>query len=93
LAVKSRAVSVATTATRLDSTTDQDDASSGQAVAVYNNGASTVYLGGSAVTTATGAPVAAGAWGPGFDLTISDQLYGIVASGTVEVRVIETGIV
>lgn len=91
MAVNSRAVSVATTATRLDATTDGDDSISGQAIAVYNNGASTVYCGGSSVTTSNGLPIAAGtAWS--FDLSIADQLYGIVASGTVEVRVIETGV-
>jgi hypothetical protein len=91
MAVNSRAVTVTDAATRLDASTDGDDSMAGQAIAVYNNGASTVYLGGSTVTTATGVPVAASSWGPGMELSISDQLYGIVASGTVEVRVLETG--
>lgn len=92
MAVKSRAVSVATTATRLDSTTDNDDEIRGQSVAVYNNGSATIYVGGSTVTTATGAPIAAGAWGPSFDLGSPEGLYGIVATGTVEARVLETGV-
>lgn len=92
MAVKSRAVSVGTTATRLDSTTDESDYVAGQSLAVYNNGAVTVYLGGSDVTTSNGAPVAAGAWGPSFDLEGQHPLYGIVASGTAEARVIETGV-
>lgn len=92
MAVKSRAVSVATTATQLDSTTDNDDGSPGESIAVYNNGAATIYIGGSSVTTATGSPVAAGTWGPTFDLGPGEPLYGIVASGTVEARVLETGV-
>lgn len=81
MAVISTAVSVATTATVLVS-------SAGQGVAVYNNGASTVYLGGSDVTTAIGYPLAAGAH-VGIDLERGESLYGIVASGTVECRVLK----
>lgn len=58
MAVKTRAVSVADTATRLD-TTDETDSVSGSSLAFYNNGASTIYVGGSDVSTANGAPVAA----------------------------------
>jgi hypothetical protein len=92
MAVKSRAVTVTTSATRLDTTTDQDDAMSGESFAVYNASAAVVYLGGSDVTTSNGVPVAATSWGPSFDLSISDQIYGIVAASTSEVRVIETGV-
>lgn len=92
MAVNSRAVTVTTDATRLDGTSDLDDSISGQGIAVFNNGEATVYLGGPSVTTSTGVPVTAGTWGPGFDLSVSDALYGIVASGTVEVRVIESGV-
>lgn len=92
MAVKSRAVSVATTATRLDLTTDNEDGVWSQSLTFYNNGAATVYVGGSDVTTANGAPVPAGTWSPGFDLNADEALYGIVASGTVEVRVIEVGV-
>lgn len=91
MAVSSRAVSVGTTATALD-TEGETDGIKGTSLAVYNNGASTVYIGGSGVTTANGAPVAAGSWGPSFDLNAQDRLYGIAASGTVEVRVIESGV-
>jgi hypothetical protein len=92
MAVKSRAVTVTTTATRLDGTTDQDDAMSGQSIAIYNGSAATVYIGGADVTTANGYPVAATSYGPGFDFSISDQLYGIVAAATSEVRVLESGV-
>lgn len=89
MAVKSTAVTVATTATRLDSS--ESDSVTGSAVAVYNNGAATVFIGGSGVTTTDGSPVAAGSWGPGMDLSDGEAVYGIVASGTVEVRVLEVG--
>jgi hypothetical protein len=92
MAVKSRAVTVTTTATRLDSTTDQDDGMSGSSLAIYNASAATVYVGGSDVTTSIGCPVAATSWGPGFDLGTGDALYGIVAASTSEVRVIEAGV-
>lgn len=92
MAVNSRAVTVTTAATRLDAITDGDDGMYGQSLAVYNSGAATVYLGGATVTTATGVPVPTATWGPSFDLSISDQLYGIVAASTNEVRVIESGV-
>lgn len=91
MAINVRAVSVATTATRLD-TAAETDTQPGSAVAVYNNGSATVYLGDSDVTTATGFPLAAGS-SMAFEFDVSkDALYGIVASGTVAVRVLETGI-
>jgi hypothetical protein len=96
VAIKSTAVTVATTATRLDTATETDSeghAIYGQSIAVYNNGAATIYLGGSDVTTSNGVPVTAGTWGPSFDIPTRDEaLYGRVASGTVEARVIEIGV-
>lgn len=84
------AVSVTTSATRLD--TGAANNPQGSAIGVYNNGASTVYLGGSGVTTATGFPLAAGT-SLSVDLKESgDVLYGIVVSGTVEVRTLEVGV-
>jgi hypothetical protein len=65
--------------------------------ALYNNGASTVYLafdGTSAATTAAGFPLAAGASliihnnGPNAYL---GPVYGIAASGTVDVRTQQAG--
>lgn len=89
MSVLSRAVSVTTTATRLDSTSDSKLAAS---VAFYNIGAQTVYVGGSGVTTASGVPVAASSWSPGFDVREDEGLYAIVAATTCEVRVIEAGL-
>ena len=90
MALDPRAVSVATTATRID-TSSETDLARGSSVAVYNNGAATVYLGDADVTTSIGYPLAAGAHFA-IDLDPAEALYGIVASGTVEVRVLEAGI-
>lgn len=88
---KSRAVTVTTTATRLD-TIDETDSVAGSAWSVYNNGSATIYIGGSDVTTANGTPVAAGEHYAADLGTVAEAVYGIVASGTVEVRVFETGV-
>lgn len=56
-------------------------------VTLYNNGASTVYLGKSTVTVATGFPLAAGRYLE--DIDTLDEWYGIVASGTGDVRYLE----
>lgn len=90
MATDVRAVSVATTATRLD-TSSETDLARGSSVAVYNNGSATIYVGDSDVTTATGFPLAAGA-SLSLDLDPAESLYGVVASGTVEARVLEAGL-
>lgn len=89
MALTSRTVSVGTTATRLDKVAD---AHLTGAVALYNAGAAIVYVGGSDVTTANGYPVGAGSYGPGVELAVDESLYGIVASGTCDVRVLEVGV-
>lgn len=98
------AVSVTTAATRLD-TANETGGHRGSSIAAYNNGSAIVYLGGSGVTTATGLPLAPGAYFstdlggtsdlPAETLAGSDDhegVYGIVASGTVEVRTFEVGL-
>jgi hypothetical protein len=57
------------------------------AVTLYNAGSATVYFGASGVTTSTGMPLPAGA-----SATISTQaaIYGIAASGTQTIGVMET---
>ena len=90
MATDARAVSVGTTATRLDTASETDNVR-GSSVAIYNNGASTVYVGPSDVATADGYPLAAGEH-LSVDVDDADGIYGIVASGTVEVRVLETGV-
>jgi len=88
MSVQSAAVTVATTATALAAV--DDDFSS---IEVANVGAATVYIGGSDVTTSNGFPVAAGAsWYPPQSLAGGERVYGIVASGTVEVRVLRFGV-
>lgn len=76
------AVSVATTQTLLAAANG-----SRRELRVANVGSATVYYGKTGVTTATGQPIA-----PGqtlFEDTYNGALYGIVASGTVAVRVME----
>ena len=90
MAVNSRAVSVGAAATRLD-TEGETDSLAGSAVAVHNNGSSTIFVGAAGVTTATGFPLAAGT-SMSCELYGNEAVYGIVASGTVEARVLEVGI-
>lgn len=79
-----RAVSVGTTATLLS------DADSGWIERLFTNvGSASVYIGNENVTTATGTPIAAG--GSFAEAIFSGRVYGIVASGTEEVRVMEVG--
>ena len=92
MAVKSRAVTVTTSATRLDSVDETDDTAT-SSLSLFNNGATTLYIGGADVSAANGVPVAAGSWGPGLNgLGLGEAVYGIAASGTLNVRVIETGV-
>lgn len=81
--VLSTAVSVGTSATALPAS-----ALSGRRVVfVYNNGSATIFLGSAAVTTAAGFPLL-----PGQSVSFAVgtlALYGRVASGTVEARVME----
>lgn len=84
MALTSAQVSVTTSATALNT------AGGGQRLHLTNQGASAVVLGGSTVTTTTGYSLAASAStvitvGPG------EILYGIVASGTVNVGIVRTG--
>ena len=60
-----------------------------RSVIVYNPGATTVYLGGSGVTSAAGFHVAAGQ-SVALDLLTGDDLYGITASGSQSVNVLRS---
>ena len=81
--VLSGAVSVATSATALPAS-----ALSGRRVLwIYNNGSATIFLGPAGVTTSNGFPLL-----PGQSVSLAVGalvVYGIVASGTVEARVME----
>jgi hypothetical protein len=78
--VLSGARTVGTTATAIPASSLSDRKS----LILYNNGTSTIYLGGSAVTSSTGLPVGTADYSPSFDLG-SSVLYGVAgtAGGTV----------
>lgn len=78
-ALTAEATTVTTTATLIDTSL----ATGREAALLRNNGAVTVYLGGSGVTTSTGFPLAAG---ESLTLPRGASVYGIVASGTCNVR-------
>lgn len=91
MATKSRAVTVDTTATRLDSPAPTDSVS-GSVCAPFNLSASTVYVGGSDVTTANGVPVGSNRWAPALELDPGESYWAVVAEGTAEMRVCEQGV-
>ena len=86
MAADADAVSVGTTATALNAA----DTGS-QSIEVYNNGAVSVFWGGSSVTVASGVPIAPGT-SRSFDLEPREVVYGIVASGTADCRVGRVGV-
>lgn len=97
MAVSARRVTVGTTASRLDA--DGSDTISGHSVLIVAQASGTLVLGGSGVTAATGArvPVVAGTQ-ISVDLdqsvnspTSTEAIYGIVASGSIDVDVLIQG--
>lgn len=88
MAIKNSAVSVGTTATALSSAADTGGVP-GSAIAVVP--AAQIFVGTSDVTTETGFPVAANATFTA-DLGPGEALYGVAASGTVSVQVLEIGV-
>ena len=93
MTVKTAAVTVTTSATRLDTQADATRTFEGgfQSTVTVYPAAQTVYVGGSDVTTANGMPIAAGAYAS-FDLGPDDQLWGVVAATTDATRVLQTGV-
>lgn len=81
---------VTTSATRLDS--DPTDTLSGDRVLLVAQGAGTLVIGDASVTAATGCrvPVYAGTQ-ISLELDQAEKLYGIVASGTLDVDVLMVG--
>jgi hypothetical protein len=82
------AVSVSSSATALPTTPIAGRTS----ICLFNNGAATVFIGPSGVTTSNGFPLAPGAAFCDDANTRSgaaQAYYGIVATGTAEVRVLE----
>lgn len=82
----STATTVTTTATPLPTTS----LANRRGVVVFNNDSSTtLYIGGSGVTTSNGMPVPALAYSPALDIGVKFIIYGIVATGSINVRVLE----
>lgn len=91
MTVHARTVTVTTSATRIDSSTQTDNAIQHSGT-IKNTGSATIYIGGSDVTTSgLGATFAVGDRVE-FDFDGGDALYGIVASGTGTVEVLESGL-
>lgn len=90
MAFKGRRVTVTTTATRL--TTAATDSVTGQAAVVKNDSAVNIDVGGDDVTAGAGFLVEPGATVPAEMTSNADILYGIVASGTASMSVLENGI-
>lgn len=90
MAIASAQISVGTTAELLSTT--ERDSRSGSALAVQNTDATAdLYIGAADVTTATGFKVPAGTTVT-LDVEPGESLYGIVASGTVDVHVLRTSV-
>lgn len=81
-------VSVTTTATRLDTSTAAGMGRS--SLMVRNMGTVTIDLGGSTITAGTGFQLRAGE-SLSIDIASSDPIFGIVASGTATVHVLQVG--
>lgn len=93
MSVTSRAVTVSTTAVRLDTAAADKDPQDGSQIFVYNNngGAVVLYVGGSDVTSANGVPIANATSLRFVPMMRGDALYGIAASA-IDVRVLESGV-
>lgn len=82
MSINASSVTVTTSATALASAdSDQDE------VLLTNDGAADIFVGPSGVTTSTGFPVAAGAV-LAITVPAGETVYGIVASGTEDMRVL-----
>lgn len=88
VAANAISVSVTTAATALEfANPTTPTLASRKTLIIYNNGTSTIYLGGSAVTANTGIPLGVGATFTA-DLGAA-RIYGIASAGTHDVRVLE----
>lgn len=83
--VKSRTITVTTSITPLP----DEVLSYRRSLVVYNNSSSVIYIGGSDVTATNGMPVPASSYSPPIDAGPKMIVYGIVATGTANVRVLE----
>ncbi len=93
MAVLSTAITVTTSATRLDSAVQSNNGS--EIITLYNDGAVTVYVGGPAATASgatKGVPLTPGQYWELPPLWSGDAVYGITASSTASVLVKEVGV-
>lgn len=91
MAIASARPSVATTVTLLSIGTEADN-KAGRTTLVYNpTGGASVILGGNNVTATTGLELPSGG-SVAIDLAAGELLYGIVASGTQVVHVLQGGL-
>jgi len=86
--LRSSAVTISTVATFITSEGGSASASAPVGVYLYNNGSTTIYVGGDDVTTSNGLPVVGTSMST-FYLFPGDALYGISASGTIAARVLK----
>lgn len=84
-AVLTTPITITSTATALPSS----PLANRRAIMVYNNSSTTIYIGNNTVTTATGMPVPTSSYSPILDMGQYMTLYGIIATGTANVRVLE----
>ena len=91
MAIAHARVSVATTATKLTGTTT--DTRAGQTTLVQNPSAAaaSVFLGAAEVTTASYGHELVPGSSLSIDLATGEDLYGVVASGTITVNVLRGG--
>lgn len=80
-------VTVATTATRVDAAAAGDHIGECRITILNPTGGQSVFLGGSAVTTAAGYELVSGA-SKDFDLEAGETLYGIVTATTQVVHIL-----
>jgi hypothetical protein len=92
MAIKHSKVDVGTTAVSLTAGVSETDNTYGRSLVATNEGAATVYVGGSDVTTTSyGYPLVAGGE-LALDVAGSDEPFAIAASGTVTLRLLHLGV-
>ena len=79
----SAAVTVASTPTAIVTTVNDAD----QTIHLHNNGSTTVFVGHIGVSTSNGFPIPSGAY-RAIPARPGDVLYGVVATGTEDLRVL-----
>lgn len=89
MGAKATVVAVTTTPTVLNPVADSSYGTS--SLVILPPAGSTVYVGGPAVATTNGLPVTGGQ-SLAVDVDNQETIYGVVASGTVNVNVLQTGI-